>query len=94
MDKDRECLSSSESSTSSTTSSSGGIGWDWGYVLNSTDLQAVSGQGSDGRLSAWAWGLGVSSSSSSQLDVDGIDSNVLQEFANVLSGKHCYKVKG
>lgn len=78
----------SESSTSSTTSASGGISWDWGNILNSTDLESISGKGSNGRLGTWSWGLGGDSSSSSELDVNGVDSDILEELDNVHSGEH------
>ena len=81
-------MNNSESSTSSTTSSSGGIGWDWGDIFDSTDLESISGKSSDSGLSTWSWGLGGSTTSTSKLNVDGVDTNVFQEFANILSGKH------
>lgn len=81
----------SESSTSSTTVSSGGVGGDWGNILDSADLDAISCDGSDGRLGAWAWGLGLDTTSSSELDVDGVDSDVLEGVADIDGSKHCYK---
>jgi hypothetical protein len=79
----------SESSSSSTTTSSGGIGWDWGNILNSTDLETVSGKGSNGRLSTWSWGLGGDTTSSSELDVHGVDSDILEELHDVHGSEHC-----
>ena len=84
----------SESSSSSTTLSSGGISWDWGNVLNSTDLDTVSGNGSDGGLGTWTWGLGVDTTSSSELDVDGVDSDISELVADIDGGEHSYKRDG
>ena len=78
----------SESSSSSTTSTSGGISWDWGNILNSTDLETVSGKGSDGGLGTWTWGLGVNTTSSSELDVNGVNSDILKELDNIHGGEH------
>merc|ERR1740130_229150 len=84
-----ETWGNSESSTSSTTSSSGGIGWDWGNIFNSTDLESISGKSSNSGLGTWSWGLGFGSTSSSKFDMNGVDSNILKKFANILSSKHC-----
>jgi hypothetical protein len=92
LQKSVDYLSCSESSSSSTTGSSGGIGWDWGDIFDSTNLESISGKSSDSGLGTWSWGLGVGSTSSSKLDVDGVDSDILKEFANILSGKHCYNM--
>ena len=88
MSKDSDSCGNSESSTSSSTGSSGGIGWDWGDVLDSSDLETVSGKGSDGRLSTWSWGLGLDTTSSSKLDVDGVDTNILECLDDINGGKH------
>ena len=78
----------SESSTSSTTASSGGIGWDWGDILNSTDLESVTGESSDGRLGTWTNGSGAVTTSTSQLDVHGVDTDISECLAHIDSGKH------
>lgn len=80
----------SQSSTSSTTSSSGGVGWDWSDILDSTDLDSVTGNSSDGRLGSWSWGLGVNTTSSSELDVDGVDTDISEGVADINGGKHSY----
>ena len=78
----------SQSSTSSTTGSSGGIGWDWGDVLDSADSETVTGEGSDGGLGTWTDVSGLVASSSSQLDVDGVDTDILEGLADVDGSKH------
>ena len=82
----------SESSSSSSTGSSGRVSWDWGDVLNSSDLDTVSGKGSDGGLSSWSWGLGLDSTSSSKLDVHGVDTDILKLVADIDGSEHCYKM--
>lgn len=77
-----------QSSTSSTTLSSGGVRWNWGDILNSTDSQTGSGQGSDGRLTTWTWGLGLGTTSSSDLDVDSGNTNFLTLDSDILSSQH------
>jgi len=81
----------SESSTSSTTGSSGGIGRDGGDILDSSDLESVTGESSDGRLGSGSRSLGVDTTSSSELDVDGVDSDGLEGSTDVDGGEHSYK---
>ena len=81
-------MTRSQSSTSSTTGSSGGIGWDWGNILNSTNLESISCEGSDGRLGTWTWSLGVNTTSSSEFDVDGGDADILHKFADIDGSEH------
>ena len=78
----------SQSSTSSTTGSSGGIGWDWGNIFNSTNLESISCEGSDGRLGTWTWSLGVNTTSSSEFDVNSLDTDILHEFADIDGSEH------
>merc|ERR1712127_733856 len=79
---------SSESSSSSTTRLSGRISWNWGNILNSTDLESISSKSSDGGLGTWSGGLGVNTTSSSKFDVNSSDTNILEGFADILTGKH------
>lgn len=77
-----------QSSTSSTTLSSGGVRRNWGDVLDSTDSQTGSSQGSQGRLTTWTWGLGLGTTGSSQLDVDSGNTNFLTLLSDVLGSQH------
>ena len=68
---------------------SSGVGWDWGDVLDSSDLDlSTSGQGSDGVLGTRSGGLGLHSSSGSELDVDRVDADLLEFLGDFLGGKH------
>ena len=81
-----KCL---QSTTSSTAFNSGGVGRNWGDVFDSADLHfAGSGQSSDGVLGTWSWGLGGDSSFSSELDVEGVDADLLELDHHLLGGKH------
>lgn len=81
----------SESSTSSTTTSSSGISWNWGNILNSTNSESVTSEGSDGGLGTWTNGSGGMTTSASQLDVDGIDTDISKCLADIDGGKHSYR---
>ena len=81
----------SESSSSSSAGSSGGIGGDGGDVFNSSDLEAVSGEGSDGRLSSGSGSLGLNTTSGSEFDVHGVDSDALEGSADIHGSEHSYK---
>lgn len=84
-----ESISYLESSTSSTTVLSGGVRRNWGDVLNSANVElATSGQGSDGGLGTRTQRLGLDSSSGSQLDVNGVDADLLQLLSDLLGGDH------
>ena len=78
----------SQSSSTATTLPSGGIGRDRSDILNSSDLESVSGESSNGRLGTGAGGLDVNSTSSSEFDVDGVDSDNGEGFADVDGGEH------
>lgn len=80
----------SESSTSSTAGSSGRVSGNWSNVLDSSDFETISGKSSDGRLGSWSWGLGLNTTSGSELDVHGVDSDILESFAHVDGSKHSY----
>lgn len=80
----------SESSSSASTLPSGGIGRDRSDILNSSDLKSVSGKSSDGRLGSGSRGLDTDTTSSSEFDVDGVDSDNGEGFADVDGGEHSY----
>lgn len=75
-------------SSSLSAASAGGVGGDWGHVLDSSDLDAVTGDGSKGRLCAWAWGLVAVASSGSEFDMDGSDVELLESVDDINSGLH------
>ena len=78
----------SESATAATTLSAGRVGGDGGNILNATNLEAITGEGTDGRLGARSGGLGENTTLSTELDVDSIDANSLELTADVDGGKH------
>lgn len=77
-----------ESATASGTLPAGGVGGDGGHVLNSTNLQASTGQGSQSRLSTRAGGLGAVATGGSHLNVYGGDAQLLGLGGSVHGGKH------
>lgn len=81
-------MTSLQSSTSSTTLLSGGVGRNWGNVLDSADSQAGSGKSSQSRLTTWTWGLGLGTTGGSELDVDGGDANLLTLGGDILGSQH------
>ena len=78
----------SQSSSATTVLSPGGVGGSWGNILNSADLETVSGKSSDGRLSTGSGGLGHNTTLSSELDVNSVDANSLKFSADVDGGEH------
>lgn len=77
-----------KSSSSSTTFSSGSIGWNWGNIFNSSNLETASGQSSDCSLSTWAWAFGLGTSSSSEFNMDSIDTDFLELLMDFLGSHH------
>lgn len=75
-------------SSSLSASASGGVSGDGGDVLDAADLDAISGDGSKGRLSAWSGGFVAVTSSGSELDVDSGDVELLESVDNVNGGLH------
>ena len=59
----------SQSATLSTAFPSGGVGGDGSHVFDSADFDSITGDGSQGRLGAWARSLVAGSASGSELDV-------------------------
>ena len=49
----------SQTTTTATTLSPRRVGWGWGDVLDTADLHAGTGEGTEGGLGTWAWGLGT-----------------------------------
>jgi len=78
----------SQSSSAASTLPSCGIGRDRSDILNSSDFKSVSGESSDGRLGSWAGGLDTDTTTSSEFDVDGVDSDKSERFADVHGGEH------
>ena len=78
----------SESASTATGLTSGGVGGSGGNILDSADLETVSGKGSDGRLSTGSGGLGHNTTLSSELDVNSVDANSLKFSADVDGGEH------
>lgn len=78
----------SETSTTATRATAGGISWSWGNILDSADLETVTGKSSNGRLGTWTWGLLHDTTLTTDLDVNGVDTNGLELTANVDSSQH------
>ena len=78
----------SESATTATALSAGRVGGDGGNILNATNLEAITGKSTDGRLGTGSGGLGENTTLSTELDVDSVDANSLELTANVDGGKH------
>jgi hypothetical protein len=78
----------SETSSTATGLSAGRVSGSGGHILDSADLEAVSGEGSDGRLSAGAGGLRHDTTLSAKLDVDGVDADSLEFTDDVDGGEH------
>jgi hypothetical protein len=66
----------------------GRVGGDGGHVLNSADLQASTGQGSESGLGTRAGGLGALTASGAQLDVNSGHAELLNAGGAVVSGQH------
>ena len=67
-----------QSATTSTTLLAGRVGGDGSAVLNTPDLHASSGQGSESTLSSGSGGLGSVSTGGTELDVQSSDSKSLK----------------
>ena len=76
--------------TTSTTSSlpPGGVGRNRRHILDPSNLQPSPGQRPERTLGSRSGGLGPGSSSGPQLDVQRVDTQLLDPGGNVLSGKH------
>lgn len=78
----------SETSSTATGLSTGGISGSGGNILDSADLETVSGKGSDGGLGAGTGGLGHDTTLTTELDVNGVDTNSLEFTADVDGSQH------
>merc|ERR1719249_634717 len=77
-----------QSATASTTLLAGRVRGDWSAVLNTADLHASSGQGSESTLSSGSGGLGSVSTGGTELDMQSSDSKSLNFLSNVLGSQH------
>jgi hypothetical protein len=78
----------SETSSTATGLSTGRIGGSGGNILDSADLETVSGKGSDGGLGTGTGGLGHDTTLTTELDVNGVDANSLEFTADVNGSQH------
>lgn len=83
-----ETHSSLQSATSASSLSSGAVGRNRGHVLDSSDLDAVSGESAKSGLRSRSRSLGLASSGSSDLDMKSRDTTLLASRGDVLGGKH------
>lgn len=67
----------SQTATTAATLPAGGVGGDGGHILDAANLDAGTGQSAQGGLGAGAGGLGAVAAGGAQLDVQGIDAQLL-----------------
>jgi len=78
----------SQSSTSATVTASGGVGGNGSHILDSADLETVTGQGSDGGLGTGAGGLGFNTAETAHLNVDSVNADRLEGLHDINSSEH------
>jgi hypothetical protein len=66
-----------QTTTTATTLSASAVGGGGGDVLDTADLHAGTGQGTESRLGTGAGGLGAVTTSGTDLDVEGVDAELL-----------------
>ena len=81
----RTCL---QTATTATTLATSRVGRNGGDVLDTTDSHAGTGEGTEGRLGTGTGGLGAGTTSGADLDVQGVDAELLAAGGNVLGGQH------
>lgn len=81
-------MARSQTTTTATTLSAGAIGGGRSNILDTTDSHTATSQGTEGRLGTRAGGLGSVTASSTDLDVEGVDAQILAALSNVLCRKH------
>lgn len=47
-----------QTTTTATSLATGAVGWGWGNILDTANLHAGTGKGTESGLSTWTWGLG------------------------------------
>lgn len=77
-----------ETTTTATTLSAGRVGGGRGDVLDAANLHAGAGEGAEGGLGAGAGGLGGVTAGGADLDVQGVDAELLAAGSDVLRGQH------
>ena len=82
------CILVLETATTARTLSAGRVVRSRGDVLNTADLHASTGEGTEGGLGTGAGGLGADTTGSAELDVEGVDTAFLAALDDVLSGEH------
>jgi hypothetical protein len=77
-----------KTTTTATSLAAGRIGWGWGDILNSANLHARTGKSTESRLGTWTWGLGTVTTCGTDLDVEGVDAELLAADSDVLGSQH------
>lgn len=77
-----------ETTTTATTLSAGRVGGGRGDVLDAANLHAGTGEGAEGGLGTGAGGLGGVTAGGADLDVQGVDAELLAAGGDVLGGQH------
>ena len=67
-----------QTATAAATLPAGGVCGDGGHILDAANLDAGASEGAQGRLGAGAGGLGAVATSGAQLDVQRVDTQLLQ----------------
>jgi hypothetical protein len=77
-----------QTTTTATTLTTGRVGGSGGDVLNATDSHAGTGKSTEGGLSTGTGGLGAVTTGSTDLDVEGVDAELLAASGNILGSQH------
>jgi len=77
-----------QTTTATTVGLAGGVMGNGGDILDAADLEAVTGEGTEGLLGAGSRGAGLDTTGSAKLNVDGGDTDLLKTNDNVLGGHH------
>jgi hypothetical protein len=77
-----------ETATTATALPAGAVSRNRGDILDTADLHAGTGQGTERSLGTGAGGLGLDTTSGADLDVEGGDAELLAAGGHILSGKH------
>lgn len=78
----------SQTTTTATALSAGAVGGGGGDVLDAADLHAGTGEGAEGGLGTGAGGLGAVTTGGTDLDVEGVDAELLAADGDVLGSQH------
>ena len=81
-------MARSQTTTTATALSAGAVGGGGGDVLDAADLHAGTGESAERGLGAGAGGLGAVAAGGADLDVQGVDAQLLAAGGDVLGSQH------